>query len=354
MDKDINIENIKNKFKLSESFWTGLFICIVAISVWVGYNYIRGSKSGDSLAIKVKFSNVYGLEKGNEVIFSGLVIGEVRSIDILGGAKSKGLKPIVTLSIEERYSDMLYQDTQFLIKSPLLVGDYWIEVSRPPGSTTENKSKLKDGQIITGNSEITTSDFAANIQDEASLLLSNLNEFSKKIYEIVEDGQVKDDIKNSFKSLSTTLDDIKKLLKNFSFDENSEIDLNKLKTSVDNIYEGSESFKRITSNLESDVENMSKKMDITLDEFSSEMKTISSEVVKISEKVNSVIDKMNEGDGTFAKLLNDPYLYDKYASIPDSLNKVAATANLLIEDINANPKKYIKWTDIIKAWRSKE
>tara|TARA_Y100001970_G_C14152535_1_gene813581 strand:+ start:655 stop:1092 length:438 start_codon:yes stop_codon:yes gene_type:complete len=69
------------------------------------------------ITIKVKFKNVYGLEKGNEIIFSGLVIGQVQKV----GSLNEGLAPIVTLNIKEMYSDILYEDTQFSIKSPLLV-----------------------------------------------------------------------------------------------------------------------------------------------------------------------------------------------------------------------------------------
>ena len=90
-------------FKLSEAFWTGLFVCAAAILLWLGYSYISGSSSEEGFNIKVKFENVYGLEKGNEIIFSGLVIGQVDNVGTLGGAKSGGLNPIVTLKIEEMF-----------------------------------------------------------------------------------------------------------------------------------------------------------------------------------------------------------------------------------------------------------
>ena len=36
------------------------------------------------------------------------------------------------------------------------------------------------------------------------------------------------------------------------------------------------------------------------------------------------------------------------------LLKILDNTNKLVIDIKDNPKNYIKWTDIIKAWRSKE
>ena len=310
-------KNYKGNAKLSEAFWTGLFICVSAILLWFGYGIISGNEGGESFTIKVKFENVYGLEKGNEIIFSGLVIGQVKKVGTLGGVKSEGLTPIVTLNIEERYSDMLYEDTQFSIKSPLFVGEYWIEASRPIGSSTKNKDKLRKGQIIDGFSELNASDFASGIQDQTNSILYNVNTFSEVLKELVEDGQIKEDIRGSFNSLAKTLDDIRALLDSFKTDENSEIDLTKIKDFVDSLALVMEQFKQTVSKLDNTATNL-----------------------------NEITDKMNNGNGTLGKLLNDGSLYDKYSSIADNVNG-------LIIDVKDNPKKYIKWTDIIKAWRSK-
>ena len=67
----------------------------------------------------------------------------------------------------------------------------------------------------------------------------------------------------------------------------------------------------------------------------------------ITDDFKKISNKLNNGDGTFSKLLNDPSLYDEYTSI-------AKSANILINDIKENPKKYIRWSDIIKGWRDKD
>ena len=63
--------------------------------------------------------------------------------------------------------------------------------------------------------------------------------------------------------------------------------------------------------------------------------------------INEIVEKINNGNGTAAKFVNDSELYDMLLKILDNTNK-------LVIDIKDNPKNYIKWTDIIKAWRSKE
>ncbi len=318
MNQNINDEKVINKFKISESFWIGLFICIVSVGIWMSYSYLRGPKTDDGFFIKVKFDNIFGLTKGNDVIFKGLLIGEVREVSTIGGASSSKITPIVTLNIQEQYTDLLYNDTRFSIKSPLLVGDYWVEATRPLISTFKNTDRLKEGQIIDGFTELNPSDFAAGIEENLTPILINLGVFSNMLSELVVEGQIKENIKTSFKSLAETLDEIEKLLKNIEIDEDSKIEFRKIRESVDNLHKGSENFEEISINLNDAIQNLSE-----------------------------VSEKMNNGQGSFSKFVNDESFYDEYRLI-------AKNVNGLINDIQANPKKYLRWSDFLKAWRGKE
>ena len=318
MTYENNYKNYSVTTKLSDAFWTGLFLAVSVVLLWLGFNYINGNDEGTGFIVKVKFENVYGLEKGNEIIFSGLVIGSVKKVDTLGGSMSEALTPIVTLNINESYSDILFEDTQFSIKSPLFVGEYWIEASRPEGSSTKNKNKLRNGQIISGFSELSASDFASGVQDQANTILYNVNAFSEVLRELVEDGQIKDDVRNSFKNLASTLEEIKNVLDSFKIEQGAEIDLTKIKDFVDSLY-------------------------LTMQDFRATVDKIDNAASNLDE----IIDKINNGKGTLSKLINDGSMYDNYTSIAENLNS-------LVIDVRENPKKYIKWTDIIKAWRAKD
>ena len=61
---------------------------------------------------------------------------------------------------------------------------------------------------------------------------------------------------------------------------------------------------------------------------------------------NTVLLRTISSDGNFSYDFN---LRDDFI-----LGKYAITVNGLINDIQNNPKKYIKWSDILKAWRGKE
>jgi phospholipid/cholesterol/gamma-HCH transport system substrate-binding protein len=55
----------------------------------------------------------------------------------------------------------------------------------------------------------------------------------------------------------------------------------------------------------------------------------------IAQKVNTAIDKVNSGQGTIGQLLVNPQLYD-------SLNGATREMDLLVKDVRANPKKFLR------------
>ena len=55
------------------------------------------------------------------------------------------------------------------------------------------------------------------------------------------------------------------------------------------------------------------------------------------EKTSAVFDKVNKGEGTLGMLVNDDSLYI-------NLNNTAHDLDLLVKDMNANPKKYVHFS----------
>ncbi|MAV64446.1 MAG: hypothetical protein CMG00_04560 [Candidatus Marinimicrobia bacterium] len=306
---------IKNN-KLNPAFWNGLFICLSVILLWWGYNYIRGARIDEGFTIKVKFEDILGLSKGNDVIYAGLVIGEVSAVGRIGGVNSTDIIPLVTLNIKEEYDELLYKDALFTIKSPLFVGDYWVEIVRGP---IKSKERLMDGAIVSGAAELNPSKLPEEIQRGIGPILINLKAFTDEIARLVENGKVIDDIRNTISSLSSTLEKTERVLQNIEpVEDGSKIEMDKIKEAFENLY------------------RTSVKIDMRVQDLE-----------QITDDAKDVLSKLNNGDGTFSKLINDPYLYNEYADI-------AKNANILIKDMKENPRKYIRWSDIIKGWREKD
>jgi phospholipid/cholesterol/gamma-HCH transport system substrate-binding protein len=56
-----------------------------------------------------------------------------------------------------------------------------------------------------------------------------------------------------------------------------------------------------------------------------------------AEKLNGVISGIQNGKGSLGKLTQDDQLYD-------NLNKTSENLNILVEDLKANPKRYLNFS----------
>ena len=61
-----------------KEFKVGLFVVLMAASLYIGFNYLRGLDVFSPLTTYyVKYPNVSGLNKGDRVILNGLDVGSV-------------------------------------------------------------------------------------------------------------------------------------------------------------------------------------------------------------------------------------------------------------------------------------
>src|SRR3977135_2627016 len=71
-----------------------------------------------SITIETAFDDVNGLQKGNNIWFSGVKIGTVKKVLLSGGAKVK-----VSLSIEEHSHQFIRKDAKAKISTDGLIGN---------------------------------------------------------------------------------------------------------------------------------------------------------------------------------------------------------------------------------------
>ena len=138
-------DELKN-IKINKAFWNGLFISLMVVLVWWGYNFIRGPRIDEGYSFQIKFDDVLNLNSGNDVIYHGLVIGEVKDVGTIGGANSAEIAPIVTLSIKKEYED---KGAKFLNDDKKLIenADIIIQMSLLDEDKT---SLLKSNQTFIG------------------------------------------------------------------------------------------------------------------------------------------------------------------------------------------------------------
>ena len=134
----------------------------------------------------------------------------------------------------------------------------------------------------------------------------------------VLDKQTTNSLKNSFTGLELTIGDVRKTLKSVNaLLDSSAVDFNKTMKSASKI---SEDLAKVTDTLS---------------------KANIGEIMRSTEKalssVNSMLDGMDQGKGTFGKLINDPALYNNLTSMSKELEE-------LLREMKLNPKRFVHFS----------
>ena len=69
---------------------------------------------------------------------------------------------------------------------------------------------------------------------------------------------------------------------------------------------------------------------------------ISSKMSSLSEKLELIINNINQGEGTLSKLIADDDLYNNVNNLLVNANNLVTDARSFTDDVQSNPKKYIR------------
>ena len=123
----------------------GIFI-FLGLAIFIAAVLTLGSQHKTfqkSITVKAIFDDVNGLQKGNNIWFSGVKIGTIKNISIAGNAKVA-----VTLSIDEKSKQYIRKDAKAKISSDGLIGSKIIVIS---GGTNAAPIIEKNDILITEN-----------------------------------------------------------------------------------------------------------------------------------------------------------------------------------------------------------
>lgn len=155
----------------------GLFVIfgttlLVVASYLIGNNKSMFSKT---FSLSAKFNNVNGLILGNNVRFSGIVVGTVKAIEMESDTLIR-----VRMAIEEKMQQYIKKDAIATIGSDGLVGSMIINII--PGKN--NAPLVQDNDEITSYSRIATEDMLSTLNvtnENAAMLTADLLKVSQSL-----------------------------------------------------------------------------------------------------------------------------------------------------------------------------
>jgi len=313
------------KFKIRKEVIVGfLFVAALTILIW-GIMYLKGTEMfRNRMIIYAVYDKVNGLVPANPVTINGLKVGQVKSLSF---SKENPRKIIAVLYINNADYPIPVNSVARIYSADLM-GSKEIDIV-----LGDSPVMLKNGDTLVSATEATLGESVnqqlAPLKVKAENLISSIDTLATVMNQLLN--------KNTRNDLVEAIEHVKETLENLA---HTTMNLDTLMSSQRN------NLARIINNVESISSNLKKNNDkITniLENFSDVSDSIAkanipatfSQVNKTLADLDAVIGKINRGEGSLGLLVNDQKLYNE-------VEKAARDLNLLLEDIKANPKKYVK------------
>jgi phospholipid/cholesterol/gamma-HCH transport system substrate-binding protein len=313
------------KFKLTKEFRVGIiFVVATAILIW-GLMYLKGMELfKHKMIVYAVYERVNGLVPGNNVEISGMKVGQVKALYFSN--KQRG-KIVAELYIAEQYPIPVNSIAR-INNSDNLIGGRYVEIA-----LGDSKNIVKDKDTLQSLIEASIGEELNQqlvpLKNKAERVLGSIDTVASLIQEVLN--------KNTRDNLEASIKHIKDVLNNLS---HTTYYLDTLMGSQRN------HLANIIGNIESislNLKNNSQKINNILTNFSelsdsiakAKIPTTIAQVNKAIQDIDIAVNKINNGKGSLGLLLNDDKLYKE-------AEKAARDLNLLLEDIKANPKRYLK------------
>lgn len=302
----------------SQKLRLGLFVLIGTVLFIAGV-YLIGQGENmfkKTFTISVYFQNVNGLQKGNNVRYSGINIGTVKDITMVNDSTIK-----VELSIEEKIISHIKKNAIATIGSDGLVGNMIVNIVPGKGIS----EVINNNDVIESYSKIGTDDILNTLNtstENAAILTSDLLKITNSITKgkgtigvLLNDTIMAQDLKQSVANLkvasrgaSNTIAQLNSIVSSVKTDDNTVLGM----LLNDTVSAGK--LKIIVTNLE----------------------TSSAEIETLLNNVNTVVDDFNSSDGSYNYIVKDTSLVNSLKSTLKNINEGTDKFNQNMEALKHN------------------
>ncbi|MCS6821920.1 MAG: MlaD family protein [Microscillaceae bacterium] len=291
----------------------GLLALVAGVMLYSGFNFLKGTDFFSSTrTYYILYDNIEGLTISNPVIYNGLPVGRVSSIQILH--QRNGLM-LVGVSIRKDLS--IYNNTKAVLGSSGLLGGKAIVLEFPK----DKKGKLLEhGDTLIASKEI---GMMAMVTEKAQPLLNKTDSIMHKVNILLGSlqgaGQKIDAILTDFRQIGATTKNL-------------------LQANQDNLNAMFANFAQLSKSLketEKSLKPLLTKADTFVTKLNKlELQNTVQNANQSIKQLNLLIEKVNKGEGSAGALINDKTLYQNINQSTESLNK-------LMTDFRESPQRYV-------------
>ena len=297
----------------SKELKTGVFAVVSILLFILGFQYMRNSKLFQvSREFHVVYPNVVGLERSAAVTINGMKVGKVSDIKLIN---SQGDAVMVTFIIQDDF-EFSKSSVIKIYRSGIIGGNNLAVLTNGSDPMIAQAGDTLVGALESGMIDGLIEKFTPIEKS----LLSTLTKVDSVMLDLdqVLDQAAKRHLRQSMVDLSSTMDQ-----------------LNQTATSLNTLVQHNEAYLNNTfADLGRTASNMAKITDsIALINSA----TLLNDLSESMNALKQITAAMASGEGTLGALINDPSLYQ-------NLEQVTKEAQKLVEDIKAQPKRYVHFS----------
>lgn len=307
--------------KFSKELKAGVITLLAIVGFVVLFQFMKGKSlfTTDNI-FYAKYDNVEGLAQSSAVSINGLKVGQVDKIIPQTGKDGK-ISFVVKITVDNKFE--FSKNSTLEIFEPGIMSGKEMRVNLVYGGTT-----AKDGDTLKGAFKLgmmgSLSSQVGPVKDQLQGVLYKVDSLMANANQIV-DAQNRAEIRALLSNLNKTVG----ALQTTAGSVNNLVGHNdpKLQKVLDDASLTMQSGK------------------VTLDKYgnlaqSIDTKQLNATIANLDAtvgKLNQVIGGIDKGEGSLGKLMKDEQLYN-------NLNSASSNLNSLIEDMKANPKRYINFS----------
>ncbi|MEH6537215.1 MAG: MlaD family protein [Psychroserpens sp.] len=287
----------------SQKLRLGLFVIIGSI-IFIAAIYLIGQRQNmfeKTYTLSAFFQNVNGLQRGNNVRYSGIDIGTVKAITMINDSTIK-----VDMNIQEKIITHIKKNAIATIGSDGLVGNMILNIVPSKGPS----ELISNGDIIESYSKIGADDILSTLSvssENAAILTSDLLKITTAMLEgkgtvglLLNDTIMAQDLKQSVNNLkrasrgaTNTINELNEIITSLKIEDNTVLGM-LLNDSI-----SGQKLKTVVSNLE----------------------TSSNEIEGMLVNINSVVEDFNSSEGAFNYITKDTSLVNSLQSTLKNINE---------------------------------
>jgi phospholipid/cholesterol/gamma-HCH transport system substrate-binding protein len=301
--------------KISSEAKIGIIVTLaIAATIW-GLNYLKGRNLLTSVDhYSTVYSEIGGLEKNSKIFINGYRVGQVGEIKF---NSQEGGSLNVILEIRKDFNIPLYStavlyDADFMGTKAIRIELSSNDEFHTPGDTIQ--SVIKPGLTQQLEQQLLP------VKDQATSIMVTFDSLITAV-QYVFDRESADHLKASIESLEQSLIGIEEMV---ASDGKLTRMIDHLESITQNLKQHNQQLASAMSNIESITDSIAK----------SELKSTINNASLTLQQTHQILEKINNGEGTVGLLVNNDTLYH-------NLEALSRELDLLLKDLQENPKKYI-------------